>query len=131
MRRTDRAGFTFIELLMAVTLIGISFFPIMELFTTAMSEFQATSEHSTALSLAREGMERLRNLDLPVERIAAQGSSVFPPENEPPLSLNHREWRVKTIVHPETSPLRVDIEVVQEGGQGKPLVFSTLLEDLI
>lgn len=123
-------GFTFIELMLAVTLMGLSFFPIMHLFASALDTINTTSEMSTALNLAREGMEMVRNLNLPTKRLEDIGSYVYPKSSEPPIFLNNNEWRIHTIIHKGTSPLEVEIKIYKNNDSLPNLELVTLFEDL-
>lgn len=125
-----RHAFTFIELMIAITLMAMAFFPVMSLFTTAIEHINLTSEMSTSLNLGREGMEMIRNLNLPVETLNEYPSYYYPPLKEEPILLNHKKWRIFTRIHKGTRPLQVDIQVISEPTKEVTLVLTTLFEDL-
>lgn len=128
--RIKRHGFTFVEIILAITVMAIAFMPILNLFTTAVEQINLTNELSSALNLGREGMEMVRNLNLPVERLEQQQETYYPPYQEPPILLNHIEWRIHTVMHTGTRPLQVDVRVLREGSDTPILEFTTLFEDL-
>lgn len=128
--RIKRLGFTFVEIILAITVMAIAFMPILNLFTTAVEQINLTNELSAALNLGREGMEMVRNLNLPVERLELQQESYYPPYKEPPLVVNNIEFRIHTVIHAGTRPLQVDVRVFREGADEPILELTTLFEDL-
>ena len=128
--RIKRLGFTFVEIILAITVMAIAFMPILNLFTTAVEQINLTNELSTALNLGREGMEMVRNLNLPVDRLEQQQESYYPPHKSPPLLVNNIEWRIHTVFHAGSRPLQVNVRVFREGGDEPILELVTLFEDL-
>jgi hypothetical protein len=116
--------------MIAVMLMAVAFFPLMRLFTHAISLVNSNAEMTTALHLAREGMEMVRNRNLPVDRLEALGTHFFPPQNADPITLNRRRWRIRTRITPGTRPLRVDVEVYDVSQSDPLVVLTTLFEDL-
>ena len=110
--------------------MAIAFFPLMSLFTTAMGDIAMTSEMSTSLNLAREGMEIVRNLNLPVERLEQYGSYYYPPLDKEPMEINNNRWRIHTVIHKGTRPLKVEVFVQTEPDKEIKQCLTTLFEDL-
>jgi len=129
--RYSKKGFTFIEILIAMTLIAIVFIPLMKMFTVAMDSINLAKIKTTAVSIAREHMEMVKNLNLPEERMKElESPSYFPPVNEDPFELNQTKWRVKRVIHKSTDPLQVDILVYIDGESEPIYTLSTLFEDI-
>ena len=55
-------GFTYIEMLIVIALMGLCFVPLLQLFTESMDEVQQYSDLGTAVQLGREAMEGVKNL---------------------------------------------------------------------
>ncbi len=131
-RRTTHDAFTFIELLISLAVIAITFVPLMQMFSTGLEQVYSISELNTASSLAREAMERLKNLNFTEAQIKALGDVWEPPLDKPALVLNERKWRVLRKVDKNSDPLEVRILVYSEpiAQTPKPAVeLVTLIED--
>jgi len=129
MRRRNSA-FTLIEIMITITLMAITFFPLMSLFTSAIESINMTSEMSTSLNLAREGMEMVRNLNLSAKRLEELGTYLYPEKDKDPLFINKKTWRIRTVIHKGTTPLKVDVEVLEDPYDHPVITLSTLFEDL-
>lgn len=130
--KVSLTGFTFIELLISLAVIAIAFVPLMQMFSTGLEQVYSVSELNTASFLAREAMEKLKNLNFTEAQIKALGDVWEPPLDEPALVLNERKWRVLRKVDKNSDPLEVRIMVYSEPiTQGsKPTVeLVTLIED--
>ena len=126
-------AFTFIELLISLTIIAITFLPLMHMYSTGLEQLYFTSELDTARYLAQEGMEKLKNLYFTEAQIKNLGDVWAPPLDAPPLELNNRSWRVLRRVKNNTDPLEVEIQVFQEPikADSIPIIkLVTLIEDL-
>jgi len=125
-------GFTFIEILMTMTIIGLLFVPVMQLFSSSLYSTSVNLETITAMNLAQSEMERTINLNLTKAQLQKMGTQIFPPENEKPIDMNKQFWRVKREIIEHTDPLEVRIEVYRDGEPDKSLVtLVTLVEDLM
>lgn len=130
--RRSRAGFTLIEVIMALTMITLFFVPIMELFSTSLSALAESDKTTTALALGQEGVERVKNLRLTQDQIARQGSVWWPDKGQSPLLMNKRLWRVERTATPGTDPLEITVRVylyAADGAEEKVLELKTLIAD--
>jgi prepilin-type N-terminal cleavage/methylation domain-containing protein len=128
-----KRGFTFIELLISLSVIAIAFVPLMQMFSTGLEQVYYTTELNTSRYLAQEGMEKLRNLNFTKAQIKNLGEVWEPALDKPALELNERKWRVLRRVNKNSDPLEVRILVFQEPitANSKPtLELVTLIEDL-
>jgi prepilin-type N-terminal cleavage/methylation domain-containing protein len=131
LKKMRQKGFTFIEVIIAMTLIAVTFVPLMKMFTVAIDNINNAKVMTTAVSIGREYMEMVKNLNLPEERLKKlESSAIFPPLSEPPIGLNDVLWRVKRVVYKDTDPVRVDILVYEEGEKEPVFTLSTLFEDI-
>ena len=125
-------GFTFIELLISLAVMGIAFLPLMQMFTTGMEQIYSISEINTASLLGREAMEKIKNLNFTEAQFKTSGDVWEPPLDKPPLSVNGRKWRIARKIDKYSKPLEVRIQVYSEpmNKVSKPAVeFVTLFAD--
>ena len=128
-RGTGCSGFSYVEILVTLAIIGILFVPMMQLFSYAMEATTSSRDLLTATSLGRWEMERVKNAGSNLDDLRANGNQTYPPAEEPPLKLNGRTWRVDRILKPNLEPLEVTVEVRRDG-ETKPLVqLVTLLTE--
>lgn len=128
-----KRGFTFIELLISLSIIAISFLPLMQMFSTGLELGYHNSELDTARYLGKEEMEKLKNLALTEAQIKDLGDIWYPSLDEPALKFNERSWRILRKVDKNSDPLEARILVYQEplSSNPKPLLeLVTLIEDL-
>jgi len=130
-------GFTFIEILITLGIIAISFLPLMRMFSVALEQTDFTDDLTTARYLAQEGMEKIENLNLTKTQLKNLGDVWEPPLNKPPLDINGKKWRVCRKLVQGSDPLEIHIQVFKDKkGAGlrfktKPFVeLVTLQEDL-
>ena len=129
----DARGFTFIELLISLAVIAVAFLPLMQMFSAGLEQVYFTSELDTARYLAKEGMEKLKNLALTEAQIKDLGDVWEPALDKPPLELNERKWRILRKVNKDSDPLKVNLLVFHDpiNPDSKPIVeIVTLIEDL-
>ncbi|MCK5706371.1 MAG: prepilin-type N-terminal cleavage/methylation domain-containing protein [Candidatus Aureabacteria bacterium] len=127
----NKRGFTFIEILIAMTIIAVTFIPLMRMFAVAMENIYTAKVMTTAVSIGREHMERIKNLNLPEERLKKLPSPYHhPPKNKPPMEINNTFWRVKRIINTSSDPVKVDIFVYEDGNEEPLITLSTLFEDI-
>ncbi len=131
-RNHDRRGFTFIELLISLAVMGIAFLPLMQMFTTGLEQIYSISEINTASLLGREEMEKVKNLNFTEAQLIKTGDLWEPPLNKPPLEMNGRKWRVARRIGKDRKPVEVRIQVYADplSKYSKPAVeFVTLFAD--
>jgi Tfp pilus assembly protein PilE len=61
MRKRER-GFTFIELIMIIVIVGIAVVPLIQMFTTSLKGSADTEATSIAIELAQDKMEETKQL---------------------------------------------------------------------
>ncbi len=128
---TNKKGFTFIETIIAITLIGVVFLPLMRMFTVAIDAINHSRIETTAISIGREYMEMVKNMNLTEEGYKRLDDvRYFPPLNEKPFEMNNEHWRVKRVIYKDTDPLRIDIYVYVEGKDDPVYSLYTLIEDI-
>ncbi len=127
----DECGFSYLEILITIMLLGMFFLPVMQMLSSSVSHLAYVSEMNTALSLAREGMEKVRNLRLSENQLLERGDVYDPPLDQDPLELNGTHWRILQDVHEGTDPLEVHVQVFKEGAMDEPMVeVQTLIEEI-
>lgn len=118
-----RAGFTFVEILIALLILAVAAVPLMRLFAASIEQIGVCDDLRTALDLAREEVEKLKNIALTEEQIKQIGTVV-----NPPVRLNEGLWYTVRRVDPLASPLEVRVFVYRSRPRGTPLVsVSTIL----
>jgi prepilin-type N-terminal cleavage/methylation domain-containing protein len=128
----DIKGFTFIELLISLAVMGIAFLPLMQMFTTGLEQIYSIAEINTASLLGREEMEKMKNLNFTEAQLQKMGDVWEPPLNKPPLALNNRKWRVARKIGKDSKPVEVRIQVYADplNKFSKPAVeYVTLFAD--
>ncbi len=103
-----RKGVSFIEILLTLLILSICVIPLMRMFTAAMSETTYIDDYLTAIDLAREEAEKLKNLALSKDQIENLGNVV-----SPPIYLNRKVWRTARVIDPDKDPLEAYIYVFQ------------------
>lgn len=125
-------GFTFIEILMTLTVIALLFVPVMQLFSNSLFFTSENLDRITAMNLAQSEMERTINLNMTKEQIKAIGVQIFPPLEKEPYEINHGKWRVQREVVEDTDPLEVRVKVFKDGQPEKVMItLVTLIEDMM
>lgn len=112
-----RRGFTFVEILITLAILSIAVLPLMQLFATAVEQTAYTDDLTTALALAREEVEKIKNLALTPEQIKQMGNVV-----NPPVQLQKTVWYTVRTVDPEAMPLEFQVFVYRGKVEGAPLV---------
>ena len=131
MKGCRTAGFTYIEMLIALAVVACCFVPMLEMYARSVSEVQHYADIGTAMNLAREGMEKLQNMRVSESQLSAMGDVWDPPLLEKPIELNHQAWRLKRIVERGRHPLEVHVQVFYDFNREKPMLdIATLFTDL-
>lgn len=130
-------GFTFIEVLITLSVIAICFLPLMRMFSTSLEQVYLTEDLTCGRYLAQEEIERVKNSGFTEAQLSDLGDIWKPPLDEPPLDLNGRKWRVLRKIIKGTTPLEVQVQVYRVSVKPsktelkQPVVeLVTLIEDL-
>lgn len=124
-------AFTYIEMMITVVIVAVCFVPLMNMFSSSIQEASYTGDKLTALNLAREEMEKVKNLNFTETQLLALGNTVIPPKTEPPLARNNAGWRITREFKEGSDPLEVKISVYRESKTPQKMVeLITLIEDL-
>ncbi|MCM8795032.1 MAG: prepilin-type N-terminal cleavage/methylation domain-containing protein [Candidatus Omnitrophica bacterium] len=110
-------GFTFVEILITLLVLGVAVVPLMQLYGTAVDQIAYTDDLSTASALAREEIEKVKNLALTERQIKQLGNLV-----SAPIRLEKRTWYTVRVVDPDETPLEVRVYVYKDKLAGPPLV---------
>ena len=117
---------------MTITVVGLLFMPVMQLFSSSLYATNHNQEIITAMNLAQSEIERTINLNLTKTQLKELGTQIIPPENEKPVELNHSFWRTKREIVPDSDPLEVRVHVYKDEHSDRPLVtLVTLVEDMM
>jgi prepilin-type N-terminal cleavage/methylation domain-containing protein len=128
----SQAGFTFIEILITISVIAVLFVPVMQLFSHALEATSQNLDLITATNLAKSEMEKVINLNMTKEQLKKLGDQVVPQLDRKPLEVNRTFWRVKREFVQDSDPLEVRIQVYKEDEPGKTVVtLVTLVEDMM
>jgi prepilin-type N-terminal cleavage/methylation domain-containing protein len=106
-----KRAFTYIELLITLTILAVLFVPVMQLFSHSLYASSTSQDLMTATSLARWEMERIKNLNVTKEQLKEMGDSLYPPLDEGPIEMNEMKWRIKREIIKDTNPLEVRVHV--------------------
>ena len=130
-RKNSTTGFSFIELLIALAILGLLFVPVMQLFSHSLYCTSSCQELITATNLAKWEMERIKNLNFTKEQLKKIGNLVYPPLDKPPLEMNKLCWRIKREVIMHSDPLEVRVSVFRQERQDNSVItLVTLIEDM-
>ena len=110
-------GFTFVEILITLLILAVAVTPLMQLYATAVEQVSYTDDLRTALDLAREEVEKAKNLALTEEQIKQLGNVV-----SPPIRLNQSLWYTVRLINPTASPLELQVLVYQNDFTSQPYV---------
>ena len=129
---TNCVGFTFIEILITLAVIGILFVPVMQLFSHSIYATADSLDLITATNLSKSEMERTLNMNLTKMQLKELGDQIFPPLDQPPMQVNHTLWRVRREFIEGSDPLEVRIHVYRDQNPQKDVVtLVTLIEDMM
>ena len=135
--RNNRSAFTFIELLITLAVIAISFLPLMQMYSASLTQTVLTDDLTIAKFLAQEGMEKVKNMNFTKAQIKNIGDTWWPALEEPPIRLNDKTWRALRDIVESSDPLEIRIKVFKDeeiaqgvSGVNPVLEVVTLFEDL-
>jgi len=109
--RTSR-GFTFVELLAAIAVIGMLFIPLLHMFTAGLRTLEVASLHQRAVDLAVEELERLRLGDATAREPASIEKQIQDEDG--------RAWTVRRQSEPHPDAIELRIQVFQGAGRETP-----------
>lgn len=93
-RRPARGGFSFVEVLFAVMILGIGFIMIVGVFPVAINQAQATADDSIGAAVARGGAQYLASLPATANATPPTVAGFTPPPpNAPLLPVTAGEWQ--------------------------------------
>ena len=119
------AGFTYIEMLVTLAIIAICFVPLTRMFSRNVEETVYLGNLVTAMGLARQEMEKIKNLALTEKQIETIGDIHYPA-----TIVNDTSWYVERDIKSGTDPLEIRVKVYPEKEFDKPMVeLVTLFED--
>ncbi len=127
-------AFTYIELLITLTVMAVLFIPVMQLFSHSLMASGTSQDLMTATNLARWEMERIKNLNVTEEQLSKIGDVMYPPLDKEPLELNGTKWRIKRQIRKDSDPLEVRVHVYAVGDkdvileESKVDVYSVITE---
>ena len=104
-----QAGFTFVEVLITLLVLAIAVTPLLQLYAAATEQVSYTDDLRTALDLAREEVEKVKNLALSEQQIKELGNVV-----SPPIFLNKGVWYTVRLVNPTASPLELQVLIYRD-----------------
>lgn len=117
MKLSSSRGFTFIEILIALTLLAVVAVPLLQMFAVAVEQVTYADDLRTALDLAREEVEKVKNLALTESQLKALGNAI-----SPLIRLNQRVWYAVRVVDSAASPLEIQVYVFRERLTDPPIV---------
>jgi prepilin-type N-terminal cleavage/methylation domain-containing protein len=122
--RRLRRGFTFVEILITLLVLGVAVVPLLELYATAVEQLSYTDDMRTAIDLAREEVEKVKNLALTEHQLKRLGNVI-----SPPIRLNRSVWYTVRVVNETASPLEIQVLVYRDWLAGTPLAsLVTILQ---
>lgn len=95
-------------MLISLLIISICIIPLIRMYTLSMSEINYIDDMYTAIDLAREEVEKVKNLGLSKDQIKGVGNVL-----SPPIYLNKKVWRSARVVDKDKDPLEVYVYVFQ------------------
>ncbi|PIQ89501.1 MAG: hypothetical protein COV72_02430 [Candidatus Omnitrophica bacterium CG11_big_fil_rev_8_21_14_0_20_42_13] len=124
-------AFTYIEMMVTVVIVAICFVPLIQVFSDSIAKIGYAGDKLTALNLARDEMEKIKNLNLTEAQFISMGNVIIPAKDKPPLKRNKAYWRIERILKENSDPLEVRVIVYRQGKEAyKVLELATLIEDL-
>jgi len=97
-------------------LVSICFVPMMKMFTSNLEEIAYMDDMHTAMYLAKEEIEKVKNLSLSLKQVKALGNVI-----SPTIYLNKDRWRTARIIERASDPLKLTVYVFKEEAWGVPL----------
>ncbi|MGM0688859.1 MAG: type IV pilus modification PilV family protein [Bacillota bacterium] len=107
-------GYTFIELLVAITILGIVVTPFLALFSGSFLSIKNAGNQSTAINLCRAQMETVRSLgcSAALDRFATENGSGFVEDNIPGFSGFRRATHIQSFIFSCENQPSLEVEVL-------------------
>ena len=115
--RSRAGGFTFVEILIALVVLATAVTPLMQMYATAVEQVGYIDDLRVAMDLAREEVEKVKNLALTEEQLKQLGNVI-----NPPIQLDRALWYTVRFIDPAASPLVVQVFVYRDQLGGPPMV---------
>lgn len=115
----NKQGFTFVEIVLTLLILSICFLPLMQMFTAAISQIAYIDDMRVALDLAREEVEKVKNLAFTEDQIKEMGNV-----SSRPIYLNNKAWRTIRVVNQNVSPLEFTVYVYRADSMQNPLIYT-------
>ncbi|MDP8260241.1 MAG: prepilin-type N-terminal cleavage/methylation domain-containing protein [Candidatus Gygaella obscura] len=121
----NKNGFSFVEILLTLVILGIVVLPLMRMYSSSLEHINANKENIVAFNLARMEMEKTRNANFTINQFKIQ------PDKKYTINVNNVDWLVERVIFREKQPLPVQIRVYRKDEPTDPkIIVTTLLEDL-
>jgi len=126
MKIRNGAGFSMVELLVAITIIAIMVLPLVGLISSQLRKDQRTVDRKIALQLAQSTMEKLLDRNFPGSQVRDDSSAIL---------LNGKQWIVLVDAldgleydEPDggTDPLEVHVTVYAQEDRNAKAAFKAL-----
>ena len=108
-------GYTFVEVTMAILLIGIIYVPLMESFAVGLRQMRLATAHQTAVDLAVEDLQKLELEGVTAAALRQAGST-----EQDPLEMNRIVWVVRRTCVAGSQPLEVHVQVFRRDELERP-----------
>jgi len=107
-------GYTFIELLVAITILGIVVTPFLALFSGSFLSIKNAGNQSTAINLCRAQMETVRSLgcSAAVDQFATENGSGLVEDNIPGFPGFRRTTNIKPSIFSCENTPSLEVEVL-------------------
>ena len=115
--RSPRRGFTFVEILVTLLVLAVAVTPLLQLYAAAVEQIGFAEDRSTALELAREEIEKIKNLALTEKQLKQLGNVI-----NLPIRLQKKVWYTVRVVDPDSTPLEIQVYVYRETLKNSPVV---------
>lgn len=128
----NNKAFTYIEIMITLAIVAVLFIPMMRLFSYGLYSVTISGDLITAANLARQEMEKIKNLNFTKAQLRTLGDQWDPKLEDPPIEINQSKWRVWTQIAKDSDPVEISVRVYLADDTQKPVAsLVTLIEDSI
>ncbi len=126
----SQKGLSLIEVLIAVTVLGIGLISVMQLQATILKDGSYARKRSEAINLALEKIENFRNFPATLDLASLTGDT---DSRQGTTSAFHRTWQITSL---DNGQIKVNVEVAWPNEQGKltedtTVNFTTLISSFV